>query len=226
MSKSLLRLEAVKLRQNGDSVKEIATKLQVSKSTASLWTRDVILSEYQLQQLKNNAIRGAEKGRVIGSLAQKQKRLERINTSNKEGLAEFRKLSLRELEIAGLSLYWAEGSKKQRRIELCNSDPQMIKFYIYWLVNCYQIKKQELACYVGINEAHRSREAQVKEFWSKQTGIPLTKFTKTSFKKYPLKKIFENFSYHYGTLSVKVRKPARIFYKILGQIYGLSSSLS
>jgi len=224
MAKSLERLKAIGLRKTGISVIEIAKKLHVSKSTASLWTRDVLLSTKQLQILKQNSLQGAIKGRLKGSQVQKQKRLDLIRFSEKKGLKEFEKNSLRDIHVSGLALYWAEGSKKQRRVELCNSDPQMIKFFIHWLKRCYQIPISELSCYIGINKAHRHREQLVKKFWSDQTKIPVSHFTKTSFKKNPLKKIFENFNEHYGTLSVKVKKPARIYYKIIGQIYGLSRS--
>jgi predicted transcriptional regulator len=224
MSKSLDRLKAINLRKNGISVNEIAKILKVSKSTSSLWTRHIPLSLDQKQILSQNSVNGATKGRIKGSQIQKQKRLDKIIFFEKEGENEFRNITPHQLLISGLALYWAEGSKKQRRVELCNSDPQMIKFFIHWLNKCYNIPITELSCYVGINQAHINRERFVIEFWSNQTGIPISQFTKTSFKKNSLKKIFENFNDHYGTLSVKVRKPARIFYKIIGQIYGLSHS--
>ncbi len=222
MSKSSLRLKAVKLRQRGRSVKDIANILGVSKSSASLWVRHVILSPIQLEELRSRPIKASEKARLRNSLALKEKRLSLIESERIAGEKEFRNLSPRELMIAGMSLYWAEGTKKNRKINFCNSDPKMIKFFINWVDKVYEIPRSELSCYVGINEAHHGRELQVKEFWSNLTGIPPGNFTKTSFKKYPLKKTFENFNEHYGTLAVQVRRPARIIYKILGQIHGLS----
>ena len=54
------------------------------------------------------------------------------------------------------------------------------------------------------------------------TGIPLSNFTQTSFKKYPLKKTYENFNRHFGTLALKLRKPGRIYTQVMGGIYALS----
>lgn len=224
MSKSSEHLKALQLRKTGLSVKQIAKQLGVSKSTASLWTKDVPLSLKQRLILKQNFLDGAERGRIIGSQVQKQKRLDLIKSFENRGIKEFQKLSPQNLLIAGLALYWAEGSKKQRRVELCNSDPLMIKFFIHWLKQCYGIPKSELSCYVGINAAHKYREQYVRKFWSDITGISTSQFTKTSLKNYPLKKIFENFDHHYGTLSVKVQRPARIYYKIMGQIHGLTKA--
>lgn len=222
MSKSSLRLKAIKFRLRGMSVRDIANILGVAKSSASIWVRHVILSPAQLEELRKRPIKASEKARLKNSLALKEKRLSLVKSERILGEEEFKDLSYREFMIAGLSLYWAEGTKKNRKINFCNSDPKMIKFFINWVGKVYGIPRSELSCYVGINEAHRSREPEVKEFWSNLTGIPLENFTKTSFKKYPLKKIFENFREHYGTLAVQVRKPARIVYKILGQIHGLS----
>ena len=222
MSKSALKLNAIKLRRDGQSVIEIAKTLKVAKSTASLWTRDIILTQDQTKILKQNSILGAEKGRIKGSLSQKLARLKRIEDSNKQGQIEINQLTNRELDIAGLCLYWSEGSKRNRRIELCNSDPAVILMYIKWLERVYKIPRSELHCYVGINEAHKHRENEVKKHWSLLTQVPLSSFTKTSFKKYPLKKVFENFNEHYGTLAVRVTRPARIFYRILGKIHAIS----
>ncbi|OGC92474.1 hypothetical protein A3D85_03025 [Candidatus Amesbacteria bacterium RIFCSPHIGHO2_02_FULL_47_9] len=222
MAKSFLKNKAVKLRKSGQSVKNIAKSLSVSKSTASLWVRDVVLSLEQEEFLKQRSLKGAEKGRTIGSLVQKQRRLELLEAEKKIGIKEMGQFTKDKLKIAGLALYWAEGSKKNRRVELCNSDPMIIKFFINWLTKTFDIAIRELSCYVGINEAHKARETEVKNYWSLLTKIPLTSFTKTSFKKYPLKKEYPNFNEHYGTLSVRVRKPARIYYKILGEIHGLS----
>ncbi len=222
MAKSAQRLEAINLRKQGESVRDISKKVGVAKSTVSLWTRDIILSVDQLEKLRQKRLIGQEKGSLLGALKQKNARLLKAKIYKTQGELEFKVLTPREVLIAGLSLYWAEGSKKQRRIELCNSDAQMIKFFLHWLKTSYDIPIEEISCYVGINEAHKKREADVRKYWSDQTGIPLSNFAKTSFKKYPLKKVFENFNEHFGTLSVKVKSPARIFYKIIGQIHGIS----
>jgi hypothetical protein len=222
MAKSILRLKALDLRKEGKSVVDISREIGISKSTASVWTREVSLTIKQIEYLKNNSLTGRMKGQIIGSQVLKKRRLALIENYNQLGTQEFPDLTNRELQIAGLCLYWAEGSKKTRKVELCNSDPQMIKFFIYWLQRSYQIPIDELRCYVSINEAHKIRESEVKEYWSQLTNIPLDHFNATSFKKFPLKKVYSNFNHHFGTLVVKVIKPARYHYKILGQIYGLT----
>jgi transcriptional regulator with XRE-family HTH domain len=223
MAKSLLRLEAIRLREQGQSVRDIATKLGVAKSSASLWTRHIILSVEQLENLTKNSLRGGALGRIRGALSQKISRLKRIELSNQKGAEFIGDLSTRELDLVGTCLYWAEGNKRNRQVKLCNSDPNMILLFIKWLAVIYNIPISELYCQIGINEAHKDRETQVRAYWSKVTSIPLKNFNKTSLKKYPLRKIYANFEEHYGTLSVNVNRPARIFYQILGKIHAISN---
>lgn len=222
MAKSLLRLEALKLRKKGISVRRIAQVLDISKSTVSHWTRDVILTVEQLENLRQSSIKGAELGRLKSALLQKERRLKVIEDSRIKGIKMFSNLTKRELLITGLALYWGEGSKKDRRIEFCNSDPRMIKFFIHWLQSCFGINTEDLRGYLGINEAHFKRENVVKQYWSKLTDIPLSQFRKTFFKKTANKKVYENFNEHYGTLNIRVAKSAALFYRVMGLIEGLA----
>ncbi len=96
MAKSLLRLEARKLRKRGISVRTIAQTLQVSKNSASLWTRDIILSVEQLEALRQASIKGAELGRLKSSLMQKEKRLKFIEDFRIEGVGALSNLKERE----------------------------------------------------------------------------------------------------------------------------------
>lgn len=221
MAKYKLRIKARKLRKRGESVKKIAETLSVSKATASLWVRDIILRVDQLEALRKSMLKGKELGRLRSALLQKERRLKLIEESNRLGIQSLKNLKQRELLIAGLALYWGEGSKKTREVEFCNSDPKMIEFLLLWLDRCFGIKRDEIRCVLGINEIHRKREQVVKKYWSKITGIPLSQFNKTNFKRVENKKVYENFNEHYGTLTVSVLKPGRIYYKMLGQIEGL-----
>lgn len=221
MAKSRQRVKARQLREKGVSVKQIAKIVGVSKSSVSLWVRDIILSLEQLENLRQQSIKGGERGRILGSLKQKRDRLERIAKGVRKGRETFPALTERELFIAGTSLYWAEGTKKKREVAFCNSDPKLIIFMIMWLRKCFKVPVKRLKCYVGVNEIHRKREEVIKRYWSELTGIPISQFTKTSFKKVKNKKIYSNFNEHYGTLVVKVVHPAQLHYDILGFIEGL-----
>ncbi len=67
-------------------------------------------------------------------------------------------MSERELFVAGIALYWAEGSKKRRVVRFCNSDPRLIRVIMEWLKRNFNVKTNELAVHIGINEIHKPRE--------------------------------------------------------------------
>lgn len=48
MAKSKEKNKALKLRQQGESIKKIAKKLKIAKSTISLWCRDIELTPEQI----------------------------------------------------------------------------------------------------------------------------------------------------------------------------------
>ena len=224
MAKSKQRNKAIEMRKRGVSVRTIAKEVGVSKSSASLWVRDIILSVEQMEELKKRKIKGWELCRLKGALTQKQRRLDLIKKEKKEGIINLKNLSEREFFVSGVALYWAEGSKKRREFSICNSDPEMIVFLIKWMNKFFGIETKNIKVVVGINEIHRKREQMVKDYWSKVTGIPISQFRKTSFKKTKNNKVYENFNEHYGTLGVHALKGSGFYYKMLGLISGLSKA--
>lgn len=75
MAKSLKKLEAQKLRRSGMSIKEIAKRVDIAKSTTSVWCKDVVLTEIQKEKLYKKMVTAGHKGRVMGAESNRQKKL-------------------------------------------------------------------------------------------------------------------------------------------------------
>lgn len=216
MAKPLLKLKARELRNRGESIKDIAHKLNVSQSTASLWCRNIKLTRKQVRELmfkKWNAIRA---GQINGSFIQKQKRLNKVLEYEKQGAKDLSLLSKKEYFIAGLALYLGEGAKKTRIIDFTNSDPKIIKFMMRWFVTFFGVRKKDFVCSVLINKIHKYRDIKVKNFWSAYLKIPFTQLRKTIFVKSRQKKIYENHDSYFGTLRLRILKSTDLSYKMLG----------
>ena len=226
MAKSAQRIEARRLRKQGFSINEIARRVEVSKSSASLWCNDIELTKKQKDWLIRNSIDGGMKSRLERAKRNKRERLERLQKYMNIGIKKIARLSRRELFILGSGLYWAEGCKKNRRTVLVNSDPKMINIFVKWLRECLGIDKDRIYCHVSINQDHAFRIEEVEKYWSKVTRIPRKAFTKVSYKKVKNKKFYANFNNHYGTLFVKVRKGTNLNYEILGYIEGLKKNIA
>lgn len=222
MAKSISRIKARELRQkNGESIVIIAKKLKVSKSTVSLWCRDIELSQSQIQNLLDRKENGLRLGQINGALVQKNKRIKIVKQYQEEGLKEFKQVSDREYLVFGLALYLAEGAKKSRRIEFVNSDPQLISFMRQWFIKFFSVPKEHFVYRFTINETHRARVGAVTKYWSEYLGVSQSQFRKPVFVKAKHKKIYSNHENYFGTFRLSVLKGSYLLYRILGLIDGL-----
>lgn len=201
----------------------IAKELSVSKGTVSLWVQDVVLTVEQLGNIRKQWIKSTEKGRLKGSQMQRQRRLGLVEKMDKIGQKRFKTLADSESFVAGVALYWAEGSKKTRKLELCNSDPKMIKFMIDWFGKYFDLDISRFSARISINEIHKKREEIIKKYWSEVTKIPLSQFRKTSYKKVKPQKVYANYDSYFGTFDLVILKPGELYYKMLGLVNGLAS---
>ncbi|MBU1118383.1 hypothetical protein KKH43_00700 [Patescibacteria group bacterium] len=224
MAKSALKIEARRLRKQGYSLKEIISKLNIAKSTVSVWCRDIELTKEQIERLQKKQNTASLVGRLKGAKKQQQNRLNKIEHYKKLGNKDIGKLSKRDFFVSGLALYWGEGSKKENRVGFSNSDPHAIQFMEKWLIHFLKVDKTRFSLQIGINEIHRQRESEVKKYWSSLTGVPYCQFVKTSFKQVQNQKIYKNNQNHFGTLRITITKSSELQYKIWGWLKALSET--
>lgn len=224
MAKSLIQSKAEELRKSGKSINEITKELLVSKSSVSRWCKDIKLSEKQIQRLDEKIKKGSYRGRMKGALTQRKRKEEKILKLERKALSVIKRINASELLIAGLSLYWGEGNRKNPGVRFFNSDPEIIKFIMKWFRNTWKLKNDRFLIYISINEIHRERISNVIGFWSKITGIPKDQFKKPIFIKTANKKVYGNFNQHYGTLSIRISKSTDLYYEIMALIKALSTA--
>lgn len=213
MSKNILKQEAIKLRKKGLSYREISQKVSVSKSTLSLWLRDVELGQNLVKELESKQKEGAKRG----ALARREGRIKESLIFEKEAKEKINSFSKRDLLIAGTALYWAEGTKeKEHRISqtvyFSNSDVRMIKFFVKWLEEVFNISRSELIYELYI---HRNKGWEKSiGFWEKAIKAE-RKQIRVYFKKDNFNPKRKNIgeSYH-GLLKVRVGKSSRLTRKI------------
>lgn len=225
MAKYKERLNARELRIRGKSIGQIASLVGVSKSSVSLWCRDIILTKQQLNTIMQKEDLGRVEGRMKAWEWHRKEKRERMGKHHIKGKGRIGEITDRELLLVGLSLYWAEGSKRDGVVSLVNSDPIMIMVFIEWLTRCFYVRNIDLTCKVGINESHKNRLEVVEKYWSDAVGIPRDQFRLASLKKVNNMKVYANRDNHYGSLVVRVKKSTNMFYEILGCIAGLKQSV-
>lgn len=188
--------KSLDLRKDGYSLKEISRLLNVSKSSVSIWVRDVFLSD----RAKSRLLLKMTKGQFIGA----QKRREYGDNKNKllkdEAKAEF------SLITPGLNgkiictmIYWCEGSKSYKSgIAFTNSDPDLTRLFIDLLVKHFSVNKNKIVARLHLHEYHNPKKQHL--FWSKALGIPLDKFQKFYLKPHTGKVIRDNYP---GCVSIR-----------------------
>jgi len=172
-----MKSKARSLRKKGFSVKDIQKKLGVSRSSVSLWVRDIQLSKKQQERLYLNKKTGALRGSIIGAKEKQKEREELTRKLLAEGEKEVGDVSSRDRFIAGIALYFAEGDKADGHVSFNNSDPNAIRFMANWLREFCNISEEKLRGSLYIHDD--LDEYKAKRYWSKLTRIPLGQFTKS-----------------------------------------------
>lgn len=215
--KTLLRHEARKLRKKGWSMRKIEEKLNVSRSSVSLWVRDVRLSKKVKEKLYINQKTGGLKGSFIASQNKIKKRKRITEEITSRAKREVGSLSNRDLFIAGIALYFAEGNKADKAVIFTNSDPRAIKFMVYWLKKYCSVAEQSFRCNIYIHD--NLDEDRGKRYWSKVSSIPPSLFRKSYIVKNNPKR-FRNSKHEFGVCRVTVSN-VNLHRRIMGWISGL-----
>ena len=216
-----LKLKARELRKNGLSVKAIQEKLKVSRSSVSLWVRDIKLTRKQLEKLYLNQKTGGLKGSIIAAMNKIKAREELTEKLIKEGRKEIGNLSKRDKFITGVAMYFAEGSKGDKNVSFSNTDPKAIKFMVDWFRNFCKVPEKKFRASLYLHDNLNERKA--KQFWSKLTKIPLDQFRKSYIVRNNPNRL-RKVRHIYGVLKITVSN-ANLHRKIMGWISGVFKNI-
>lgn len=219
-SKKHLLDKVIKDRKSGMTFGEISRKYEISKSTVSLWCKDLKLNNEVKKLIKDNWLKNTKNARIKGSLTNKKKRTDSIEKEYFKAKEMIGRISERDLMIMGVGLYWAEGSKKETGsgFSFINSDQIMIKLIYEWLFKIMNIRKEQLTINLAINMVHKGREQEILKFWSNLLDFPVGDFGNTTFIKTNLLRRYDNHSNYYGMLRIKVKSSSWLRRRILGMI--------
>ena len=225
MSKLNLKEKSRNLRMKGFSLNEIIEKIGVSKSTLSLWCRDIKLNKSQIVLLEKRAQIKNYAGALKGARANHLKSQLVIKIENENAKRIIGEISSREICLIGTALYWAEGNKTGKTFGIVNSDPFVILICMKWLSIEFDMGIDNYLPRLFINEDHSYRELEIKKYWSDITKIPISQFRNTIFIKSKHKKIFSDPSSYLGVMHLRVKKSSRLLYRTLSQVQSIKDIL-
>lgn len=217
-AKDDLRDRARELRLKGLTYDQIQVELGCSKSSISLWVRDLPKPDRRTPE---------EQGRdaALKRWAFEGPRRETArNAAIDFAKADVGTLTDRELFLLGVALYWAEGSKskpyrRNESVTFINSDPGVIHVYLAWL-RLLGVTPERLRFRLMIHESADVAGAEL--YWADFVGVDQSELQKTTLKKHNPKTVRKNTGVDYrGCLIVRVSAACDLYRRIEGTWCGI-----
>jgi transposase-like protein len=190
-------------RDEGVSIKEIARRVGVSKSSVSVWVRDIELTRQQHAALAARNV--AYNRQMSGTWKQAaRRRAERVEyQEHGRAIARFGD----PVFAAGCMLYWAEGARSRNTVKFTNSDPEMIRFFVSFLRERFDVAADAFSVTCNLFADHLSRQREIEQFWLDVAALPAGCLRKSSvnvYSKYSQKKRRNKLPY--GTCRIGVSR--------------------
>src|SRR3989344_4377969 len=196
--------KALQLRRQSKSYKFISRELGIPLGTLAGWFKNESWSQAIRNRLGQEAsLAFPEKLKRIVA-ANKKRWADLYESYRQEAVMSFPELKDDPLFLAGLMLYWGEGDKSQKNVQvkLANSDPEMIRIFHLFLIETLKIPREKIAAWLLLYPD--LIDSVQKNFWSKTTGIPLGQFKKSIYitGRHPTKRL------SYGVCSIFISSRA------------------
>ncbi|HEY4503538.1 MAG TPA: hypothetical protein VJJ28_00295 [Candidatus Paceibacterota bacterium] len=171
--------KAIELRRLGYSYNDIASKLNISKTSVSNWVKNVRLTEIEKIALQKNLKAKMEKGRLNASISIRTKKIfkEKIMYENIE--KDFPKLQRDSFFMLGMGLYLSHGLKQGSAFQFTSADVNIIKIILVWMEKYLNLSCKMAKYRVFLDISHKDRNCE--EIWSRIVGIPHDLFQKTVY---------------------------------------------
>jgi hypothetical protein len=196
------------LRALNRTIADIAKTLGVSKSSVSLWVRDVPFTPSLHRHRPDRRPHPAHEAK-----------LRQIEELDRQGSFRIGKLRDDAFFVAGVALYAGEGSKTDGEVRFSNSDPTMVRLFCAWFRRFFDVDESRLRGRLYLHEG-LDLDAS-KAFWSNLSGIPRNQFHK-AYRAIPDPSIRRN-KHKHGCFSVGYGC-ARTHREVMGLVRALLSS--
>jgi len=208
MAKDKERNKARALRRQGWRIKDIAKEVGIRSDTVSKWCRDIELTSDQIA-----AIAAEDPGwlaRHDAAQQTKKEALEQRITYQKAGRERAREGS--DLHLLGCMLYWGEGAKGRNHLKFVNTDPHMLKLYMRFLREEFQIQDKDIYLNVMHHTKNEDEIVEIRNYWLNWLNLSLECNVNMQLKKGSDSR---KSRYEYGICSIDVSRT-----ELLHHVYG------
>jgi len=155
------------------SIKAIAARLSVAKSTVSLWVRDLPLSDEVLQQKQ-----------LVGATRGGKTRYDDARAIRREYQQAGREMAVSleddPLFVAGCMMHWAEGAKSRNTVNISNTSPHFLRLWLRFIQRFFNVDPKDIALHIHCYLNNGKTQQQIERHWLKQLDLPRSCLRKTT----------------------------------------------
>ncbi|GIF24386.1 transposase [Actinoplanes tereljensis] len=222
-AKDDLRQQAVELRGEGWSVKDLAERLGVAKSTAWSWVRHIPLdpdAERARAKQAHAALMAAGRWDALRAERDRREAEERSRA-----VAELGDITQRDVFLGGALIYMCEGAKSKPwrrldRMKFINNDPRLHQLFLRFLA-AHGRSADTLRYRVHIHETAAAAEAG--DWWAARLGVPRELFERPTIKRHnpATRRVNTGADYH-GCLVITVPRSRELYWRVEGVMDALT----
>jgi hypothetical protein len=167
------------LRRAGLSYGEVMALIPVKKSTLATWCRKVRLTDeqYQAIDIRRTPLPGRDlRGKKYTTQTPRRREIALLQA---EASLEALHLVRDPFWVAGVCMYWGEGSKATRQLSMANADPAALRMFKSWAT---RFLPPDDGWRARLNLHADNDELAGRKWWADQLGVALEDFTKTYIK--------------------------------------------
>lgn len=205
------------LRRLGLTYGEIRDLIPVPKGTLSNWCREIRLSPKQVAAIRDRSGPGSRIGIPVNTQWRRRQEIERIRI---DALTFAGQHIDDAFFVAGVALYWGEGSKTRSDLSLANADPRALRLFIDW-VRSYHDPSADFVLKINLHADNDEPAARV--YWREATGLPDAEFYRTFVK--PDGTGHRKNHLPHGVCQVRVRRSADHWHRTMEWVDVIASEL-
>jgi hypothetical protein len=164
------------LRRLGLTYGEIRELIPVPKGTLSYWCREIRLSEEQVEAIRDRTGPETRIGIPVDTQWRRREEIDRIRS-------EARRFAEEHLDdpffVAGVVLYWAEGSKTERSLTMANTDAEVLRIFMAWTRRFHMA---DAAFSLALHLHEGNDEVEARRHWARELDLRDAAWTKTFIK--------------------------------------------
>lgn len=205
-------------RQYGTPLHRIASRLAISVSTAHRWTNDIELTDEQ----RHRNLAGPRGPRSPQHTARFVETWTRINRERRLGYQAEGRARARDgdgLHMAECMLYWAEGAKQRNSVVFCNSDREMVEYFVRFLRESLGVDAGDLTVRLNVYLSNGLSLREIEDHWLWALGLPRSSLRKPMLNHRPTSSSGQRRNkLPYGVCTVRVKRSTHLVQHIFGAI--------